>query len=212
MAASCEAAVFDVDGTLVHGGTERLFFRYLVQSGRLSPARALVFLARLAAAPRNRYRNKTYLAGMTAAEIESLSRRCVQEVILPRFRPAAVACLRGHQSAGRKIILLTGSLDILMIPLQEHLGADWLIATQLARNNLHFTGEIRGLHPRGENKRILLEQLAGHQGLDLSASYAYGDHEEDVPLLAGVGRPVAVNPTRALLRVARERGWPIKYF
>jgi alcohol-forming fatty acyl-CoA reductase len=54
--------------------------------------------------------------------------------------------------------------------------------------------------------------LARRQGLDLSGSFAYGDHEADIPLLSSVGRPVAVNPRRPLAREARRRGWPIEYF
>jgi HAD superfamily hydrolase (TIGR01490 family) len=206
------AAIFDVDGTLVRGGTERLFFRYLIRTGRLGPGRALGFLLRLASSPKSRYLNKTYLAGMAAAETADLGHRCFQEIILPRLSSQAVACLKAHQSRGQKIVLLTGSLAFLVLPLQELLGADWLIATELARCDQKFTGEIKGLHPRGENKRLLLEELARHQGLDLSSSSAYGDHEEDIPLLECVGRPVAVNPTRFLQRVAQDRHWPIEHF
>jgi len=206
------AAIFDVDGTLVPGGTERLFFRYLVRTGRLSPRRALTFLVRLAMAPRNRFSNKTYLAGLALPEAESLGRRCFHEMIRPRLRPQAVACLKAHQAGGRKIILLTGSLAFLVLPLKELLVADWLIATEVGQYRARFTGEMRGLHPRGDNKRVLLEDLARRQGLDLSWSFAYGDHEEDIPMLGCVGRPVAVNPTRTLSRVAKERGWPVVDF
>jgi alcohol-forming fatty acyl-CoA reductase len=206
------AAIFDVDGTLVQGGTERLFFRYLLRTGRLTPGRALVFLARLAASPETRYRNKTYLAGMPAKDLEVLGRLCFERFILPRLRPRALACLKAHQSRGDKIILLTGSLAFLMLPLKELLGADALIATELGREGGIFTGDLLGLHPRGANKRLLLEELARRRGLDLSKSFAYGDHAEDIPMLECVGHPVPVNPTRPLKRVATQRGWPIRYF
>ncbi len=206
------AAIFDVDGTMVRGGTERLFFRYLVRTGRLSPRRACLFLLRLAAAPQSRHRDKTYLAGMEAAALESLGRHCFKQHILPRLRPGALACLRGHQAERHKIILLTGSLAFLMHPLKEFLGADWLIATELARRHRLLTGQIAGLHPRGQNKRLLMEKLARNQGFDLSRSFAYGDHGEDIPVLECVGHPVAVNPTRLLKREAHKRGWPVEFF
>jgi HAD superfamily hydrolase (TIGR01490 family) len=196
----------------VQGGTERLFFYHLVRTKRLNPRQVLRFLLRLAANPRSRFRNKSYLAGMEVEETQRLGRRCFQEFLRPRLRPGGVACIQSHRSAGRKIILLTGSLSFLVLPLKEHLGADWLIATELSRHDHVFTGEIAGLHPRGENKRVLLEDLARRQGLDLSRSFAYGDHEEDIPLLSCVGRPVAVNPTRTLRRLAHQRRWPIRYF
>lgn len=206
------AAVFDVDGTLVRGKTERLFFLQLLRLGRLKPAKALAFLTSLAARPQHRFVNKTYLAGMEVGEAVRLGRRCFREVVLPRLRPRGLACVRSHQGAGREIVLLTGSLAFLVLPLQEHLGADWLIATELAQEGDFFTGHLLGPHPRGENKRLLLEELARRQGLDLSSSYAYGDHLEDAPLLCGVGRPAVVNPTWRLRRLARERGWPIEHF
>jgi HAD superfamily hydrolase (TIGR01490 family) len=206
------AAIFDVDGTLVHGGTERLFFRFLVRTGRLPASRALGFLLRLAASPRGRYRNKTYLAGMAVAEARHLGRRCFQDMIQPRLRSRALACLAAHQGRGHQIVLLTGSLAFLAQPLKELVGADWLIATELVQQGGRFTGDLDGLHPRGENKRVLLEELARQQGLDLASSWAYGDHEEDVAVLECVGRPVAVNPTRTLRREARRRGWPMAYF
>ena len=41
---------------------------------------------------------------------------------------------------------------------------------------------------------------------------AYSDSITDLPLLEAVGHPTAVNPDRALRRVAEERGWPILTF
>ena len=41
---------------------------------------------------------------------------------------------------------------------------------------------------------------------------AYSDSITDLPLLEVVGHPTAVNPDRALRRVAEERGWPVLSF
>jgi hypothetical protein len=41
---------------------------------------------------------------------------------------------------------------------------------------------------------------------------AYSDSITDLPLLEAVGHPTAVNPDRALRRIAEERGWPILTF
>jgi hypothetical protein len=58
-------------------------------------------------------------------------------------------------------------------------------------------------------KAVAIEELAGREGIDLAASYAYSDSESDLPMLEAVGHPVAVNPDAALARIARERGWEI---
>jgi HAD superfamily hydrolase (TIGR01490 family) len=206
------AAIFDVDQTLVDGHTERLFFWYLVRTGRLKPPRTLGFLTRLARHPAERFRDKSYLEGLPVDEISRLARECYAAAIAPRLSPRGLACVKEHQARGHRIVLLTGSLALLLEPLKEDLSADWLIGTELSRDNGLFTGQIAGLHPRGENKLRLLLELSRTQGLDLSRSYAYGDHILDSHLFRTIGHPVAVNPSWRLKRLARRLRWPIRYF
>lgn len=205
-------AIFDVDRTLVRGPTEQLFFYYLIRRGQLSWRKALAFLSRLALAPQCRFQNKSYLQDQPIEEIARLARGCYEEIIAPRLSPNGRDCIRQHQGQGHQIAILTGSLYCLMLPLQEDLQADWLIATRLATENNHYTGEIKGLHPRGMNKLYLLQDLARSQGLDLAQCYAYGDHIQDVPLFLNVGHPVVVNPSWRLQRLARRYHWPIRDF
>ncbi|MBW1992381.1 MAG: HAD family hydrolase [Deltaproteobacteria bacterium] len=206
------AAIFDVDRTLVRGSTERLFFKYLLRHQKLRATQAVAYLARLASNPEERYRDKSYLKDLPVEEIQALARDCYREEIAPRLSPQALACLKEHKAQGHHIVLLTGSLSFLITPLKEMVEADWLIATEPDRDDQRFTGKIAGLHPRGKNKEVLLLELSQRQGLDLSKSYAYGDHFEDRALFAQVGYPVAVNPTWRLKRLARKQRWPIRYF
>jgi HAD superfamily hydrolase (TIGR01490 family) len=205
-------AIFDVDQTLVQGYTERLFFRYLVRQRRLSVPRALVYLGGVACRLRDRFQDKSYLEGLEVEDVVGLARQCYRRDIAPRVSPAALACVREHQAQGRAIALLSGSLSLLLAPLQEELGADWLISTELQRVNGRFTGAIAGLHPRGPNKLRLLQELARTHGFDLSQAYAYGDHIQDSYLFRAIGNPVAVNPSWRLKRQARKYRWQIKYF
>jgi len=206
------AAVFDVDQTLVQGHTERLFFWYLVRRGRLRTPQALAYLARLAWHPQERFRDKSYLGGLAVEDIVRLARQCYQEFISPRLSAIGLSCVRDHQAQGHEIVLLTGSLSFLLLPLKEELGANWLLATELGRENGLFTGELASLHPRGETKLRLLLELSRAQGLDLARSYAYGDHIQDFHLFRYIGHPVAVNPSWRLKRLARRHRWPIQYF
>lgn len=206
------AAIFDVDQTLVQGYTERLFFRYLIRHAFLSLPQALTFLGNLACNPQMRFQDKSYLAGLTVSEVLGLAQQCYREKIAPRVSRRGISCVLEHRDSGHTVILLTGSLSFLLLPLKEELGADWLIATEVGRDNGRFTGKIQGLHPRGENKLRLLLELALGQGLDLGRSYAYGDHIQDQHLFRSIGYPVAVNPSWRLKRQARRQRWPIRYF
>ncbi len=206
------AAIFDVDQTLVQGHTERLFFRYLCRRGQISMPRTLSYLSQLARHPQNRFQDKSYLGGLEEEEVGRLARQCYREDIAPRISRPGIACVLDHQARGHAVVLLTGSLSMLLLPLKEELGADWLIATELRRSNGKFTGEVSGLHPRGENKLRLLMELSRAQGLDLSHSYAYGDHIQDLYIFQRIGYPVAVNPCWRLKRQARRHRWPICRF
>jgi HAD superfamily hydrolase (TIGR01490 family) len=205
-------AIFDVDQTLVQGYTERLFFRYLVRQGLLSLPGVLVYFGRIACWPGNRFQDKSYLEGLPVEETVRLARRCYGENIAPRLSPTARACVLEHQAQGHAIVLLSGSLSVLLAPLQEELQADWLIATELQRQDGRFTGAITGLHPRGPNKLRLLQELSRTHGFDLSQAYAYGDHIQDSYLFGAIGHPVAVNPSWRLQLKARKQRWPIRDF
>lgn len=205
-------AIFDVDQTLVQGNTERFFFRYLVRQRLISVPQAFSFLGKLACRPYGRFQDKRYLAGLEVDEVARLASRCYQKDIAPRVSPDGLACLLEHQYKGHAIALMSGSLALLLTPLKEELGADWLIATELERLDGKFTGEIAGLHPRGQNKLSLLQEFSHTHNFDLSRSYAYGDHIEDIYVFRSIGNPVAVNPSWRLKLQARKHRWPIRYF
>lgn len=206
------AAIFDVDRTLIRLPTERLFFAFLLWRRVLSLRQALSFFQELALHPQGRFHNKSYLRGLNAPHIQSLAQECYQKFIKPRLSPLGRACLQEHQNQHHQIVILTGSLECLMHPLQQDLKAQWLIATRLQTASQCYTGVINGLHPRGRNKLHLLKDLSQVAGFDLSQSFAYADHPSDLPLLQHVGHPVAVNPSPILKSFAHTHSWPIRRF
>jgi phosphoserine phosphatase len=75
-----------------------------------------------------------------------------------------------------------------------------------------YTGRAGGPFTYREGKAQALRDLAGQEGIDLAASWAYSDSESDLPMLRAVGHPVAVNPDAVLARIAREEGWAVMRF
>ena len=82
-------------------------------------------------------------------------------------------------------------------------------ATQLEENDGRWTGRIVGDAMFGEAKWHAVRRLAAEKGFELARCYAYGDDESDRWMLEAVGRPVAVNPTRKLEKLARRREWAV---
>lgn len=213
------AAVFDVDRTLVPGTTtERIFIRYLfrkrVLGVRALLGTALYLLRQLPhmnpmAAIRER---RIYLADQPVDRITALAAQCYAADIRPRISPAGRAALREHRDQEHITVLLSGSLDFLLIHLQQDLGADHLIATHMETVGGHFTGNIEGTWPYGDKKALLIHHFAQEHGVNFSASYAYADHHSDEAVLALFGNPVVINARGKMQQIAAGRRWPTREF
>jgi phosphoserine phosphatase len=86
-----------------------------------------------------------------------------------------------------------------------------VIATRMRIADGHYTGELE-CYAYGEEKAVQVRRLAAERGYSLPDCYAYTDSVTDLPLLEIVGHPRAVNPDRALRRIAAVRGWPVLSF
>lgn len=229
-------AVFcDVDRTLIVGTTlESCFLRLARRKGIIGPGAlpanlwaGLQALGLLPAPPERRFPipaglgrlarlryaflsgNKAYLRGLRLDQCRDLAQAALEEHILPHLSRRGQEALAAHRAAGRRIVLLTGTLDFLAEPLCAHLGNVELLAAHPEVQAGILTGRLVEAHPYGVHKRDLLWRFAAAEGLDLAASYAYADHHTDVPFLEAVGHPVAVNADRKLRQVAKERGWEV---
>jgi alcohol-forming fatty acyl-CoA reductase len=105
-------------------------------------------------------------------------------------------------------VLVTGALEPFVEPLRALF--DDVTAARLEVREARNTGYLQHPPRVGEPRAPGRRRVAARAGADLGASYAYADSHSDLPLLAAVGNPVAVNPDVALYRVARARGWPVE--
>lgn len=132
--------------------------------------------------------------------------------LLPRLYPQMLAEAWAHQDAGRPIYICTAASSEIAEILAGILSFDGAIGTVPEVVDGHYTGRIVPPFTYREGKAEAMRSLAGREGIDLSASYAYSDSESDLPMLRAVGHPVAVNPDRELSRVAKEEGWQVMTF
>jgi HAD superfamily hydrolase (TIGR01490 family) len=207
-------AIFDIDGTLVEGSTERRFWRYLARHGRQGPRQVLAYCRfwlrfRAVYGAETTKKNKAYLAGLAVAEIESLAARFVTTEILPQLYAPAVARLQQHLRRGDAVVLISGTLEPIARALAATLGVEHVRATVCRQRDGIYLEDPPALHPFAAAKLALATKLAAHLGADLRQSSAYGDSRHDLALLEAVGNPVAVRPDGPLLATARGNRWDI---
>lgn len=217
-----DAAFFDLDKTIIAKSSTLAFTRPLYKAGflsRLTLAKAGIaqaYYQAFGADHDQMDRIKDELATMTAGwhrdEIVSLVEETVDEIVAPLAYAEALAIMDNHRRSGRRVIVISSSPEEIVRPLCRYLGITDVIATQAQIDEEgRYTGEI-ALYAYGEEKAAAMREMAGREGIDLEASYAYSDSITDLPMLEAVGHPVVVNPDADLRRVAEERDWEIRIF
>ncbi len=217
-----EAAFFDLDKTVIAKASMVAFGRPLLAAGMIS--RPLMVKAlwshvifELFGADEERMRKfresaLRITAGWEQAKISAIVRDNLTEVIDPLVYDEALALIRDHQRAGRRVFIISASPEEIVAPLARYLGVDEVIASR-ARLDAEgrYTGDVE-FYAYGPYKAEAMLDAAERLGIDLAASYAYSDSGTDIPMLSTVGHPVAVNPDRDLARTAKEREWEVQFF
>ena len=213
------AVFFDVDGTIVSTTIVHYYvqFRSHLLPTFLRPfwlawfALKVVYYFFLDKVSRTRFNLVFYrnYRGLNAESVKQLAGEQFETYVHPKLFPAALDCIREHQSRGDLIVLVTGSLDFIIQPLADYLRADDALTVQLEEAHGKFTGELTTLPLSEEEKVRAIQAFVEQHNVDLAASYAYGDSRADLPMLECVGNPIVVNPSKGLRQVAIESGWEI---
>jgi len=143
--------------------------------------------------------------------VQDIVRETLHDIVDPLVYAEAADLIEEHRAAGREIVIVSSSGAEMVEPIGEMLGVDRVIATRMIVADGRYTGEIE-FYAYGDNKAEAIRAVAAERGYDLADCYAYSDSITDLPMLSAVGHPTAVNPDRALRKVALERGWPVLQF
>jgi HAD superfamily hydrolase (TIGR01490 family) len=125
--------------------------------------------------------------------------------------PKAVAALKKAQAEGERIIIATAANDYYAPQIAARLGVSEVVCTCFEVRDGKVIARIVGQNCHGAAKREMVLAYLADQGLSLSdcSISFYSDDESDAPLFEVVGRPVAVNATAGLRRLAEAKGWPL---
>ncbi len=150
--------------------------------------------------------------GWDRDEVRQLVTETLNEVIEPLIYSEALEIIAHHREVGDEVWIISSSPVEVVEPFAELLGINGAIGSRAAIDeDNRYTGELE-FFCQAENKAVAIRDIAAQRDIDLTISSAYSDSETDIPMLEIVGHPYAVNPDRALARVAHEREWPILLF
>jgi HAD superfamily hydrolase (TIGR01490 family) len=211
------AAFFDLDRTLLRRSSALALapaFRAAGLISRVQLAKATAWQALFmlrgashAAVRRAAEDGLVVLRGYSPQELQSLVAGSMERVLRPLVYAESLDLVDLHRRRGEPVYIVSATLQEIVQVIADDLGFDGALGTICEVQDGVYTGRaLRALH--AEEKARCLREL----DYDLEASTAYSDSHTDVPFLEAVGHPVAVNPDRALRRIAGERGWPVLEF
>jgi len=216
------AAFYDLDGTLADLNLVHAALFVLANLGEWTGRAGylLSFAARLPrlyfAEQRDRRLLNTVLfdafKGISGDRLAELGEEYCDRVLIGHLYPQAVDMLEANRAAGLDPVLVTGSPDFIVAPLARHLRIAEFVANRLAMVGGRATGRLAEPVMAAEEKAAWCASFAAARNFDLGACWAYADSHYDLPFLAAVGHPVAVNPSSRLRAAARGRQWPILHF
>jgi HAD superfamily hydrolase (TIGR01490 family) len=213
------AAFYDLDGTLVRSNlVHALGFFSRNQPGLLRSLRktAKTFLYVPLFLGVDLYSRKVFnnlffkhYAGESEDRLRYLGDELFAQVLLPATYPGARDLIECSRRLGLRQVLVTGALDFAVRRFVEHMGFDDFVANRLEFVNGLATGRLLPPVMASATKASWIRTYAEREGINLSESYCYSDSMSDLPMLAMVGHPTAVNPGPRLRATAVRHDWPI---
>lgn len=213
-------ALFDLDNTLLNGDSDFEWAQFLIEQGvldrELFEAKNLAFYEQYKAGTLDIYEFLDF-------QLKPLSRHerkvlngwrddFMQHKVRGMMTVPAQELVARHRAAEDVCVIITATNSFVTSPIAREFGVEHLIATEPEEKDGEFTGGVSGVPCFREGKITRLESWLAQRGWgwdSFADSFFYSDSLNDLPLLAKVNNPVAVDPDVTLRKHAEQHGWRI---
>lgn len=213
-------ALFDLDNTLLAGDSDFEWAQFLIGEGVLDQevyeARNQEFYDQYKAGTLDIHEFLDFqlkpLSRHPRTQLDAWHARFMAERIVPIMLPRARDLLARHRGEGHTLAIVTATNRFVTAPIARAFEVSHLIATEPEEQDGAFTGRPHGTPSFREGKITRLEEWLAAQGktwANVEESWFYSDSLNDLPLLARVTHPVAVDPDPTLRAHAETHGWPV---
>lgn len=210
-----ELYIFDLDETLLNGDSAMLWHQFLVKKGIIQDAnflqedKRLMHLYTQGELDMQQYLHFSLapITNISTTKIDELVEQFIQSKISPRIFTQARELIKQLQEQGKKIIIISATVDFLVSKIAQHLTVKHHLAINLQVEDNCYTSEIKGVptYQQGKVKRLkdwLKTQTKSYQTL-----YFYTDSINDLSLCEYANVVRVVNPCEALAIEAQENDW-----
>jgi len=211
-------AIFDLDNTILNGDSDYSWINFLIEK-------------RLVDKDEYERKNKyfydqyyqgklnydewaefalTTIKGKKPEEIEDILSKFLSEIIEPMINIYALKLLHDHTHNNDIMLLASATNSVIVEPIAKRLGFKNIVSTEVEIIDEIYTGKVLGIPALSEGKLIKVKEWMLKNSIEsFDNTSFYSDSINDLPLLAAVSKPVAVNPDDMLREECRKRSWEI---
>lgn len=213
-----QAALFDMDRTLLRVDSARLYTQFRRDRGEASLLDALrvalwatQYTLGVIDAPKVARKALAGFRGRAESWLEASCAEWFPRYVLPELQQAGRQAVKKHRDAGDFVAIVTGATRYVAEPVAAELGIEHVICSELELDLAGcFTGRIVEPLCYGLGKVQRTAKVAEREGFRIDEASFYSDSITDLPLLEVVKAPIVINPDRRLRKIALRRGWPIE--
>jgi HAD superfamily hydrolase (TIGR01490 family) len=211
-------SLFDLDNTLLAGDSDFEWAQFLIEKGVLDrevyEACNQQFYEQYKAGTLDIHEFLDFqlkpLSRHPRKVLDEWHREYMRTHIMPIITQKSRDLVASHRDDARAIVTATNSF--VTAPIAREFGIEHLVATEPEQHHGEFTGRVAGQPCFREGKVARVHEWLAEHGLhwrSFEETWFYSDSLNDLPLLAQVTHPVAVDPDETLKEAALEKGWMI---
>ena len=211
-------AIFDLDNTILNGDSDYSWINFLIEKRLVDKDEY---------ERKNKYFYNQYyqgklnydewaefalttIKGKKPEEIEDILSKFLNEVIEPMINIYALKLLHDHTHNNDIMLLASATNSVIVEPIAKRLGFKNIVSTEVEIIDEIYTGKVLGIPALSEGKLIKVKEWMSQNSIEsFDNTSFYSDSINDLPLLAAVSKPVAVNPDDMLREECRKRSWEI---
>jgi HAD superfamily hydrolase (TIGR01490 family) len=213
-------ALFDLDNTLLNGDSDFEWAQFLIEQGvldrELFEAKNLAFYEQYKAGTLDIYEFLDFQLKPLSRHARKVLNGWRDDFMQHKVRGMMTAPARDlvarHRAVEDVCVIITATNSFVTSPIAREFGVEHLIATEPEEKDGEFTGCVAGVPCFREGKITRLENWFAQRGWgwdSFADSFFYSDSFNDLPLLAKVNNPIAVDPDATLRKYAEQHGWRI---